>query len=98
MLKRRSKMAFLMPLLVISCTRTASDLPSSMGRSEQDLNNPLLAVSGIYRDGWMAPAASMRLAQPAGSAALRVRALVPLTNNPDFHTILEIRIDDEPLA
>jgi len=82
--------------LLFSCSRTSSELPSHISRSPRELSNPVVAVTGIDPDGWMATG-SMQLAQPADSNALRVRAMVPLTNTPAFRTTLELRVDDEPI-
>jgi hypothetical protein len=89
---------FTAPLLFISCARAPVAAPSEIGRSQQELNNPLLAVSGIYPDGWIARSGSLQLTQPPGSVVLRVRAMVPLTGDSGFSTVLELRLDDDPIA
>lgn len=85
-------------MLFVSCQGTPAQAPSAKSRSPQELNNPLLAVSGIYPDGWIGKAGSMQLVQPAGSMVLRIRAMVPLTSDGGFRTILELGLDDEPIA
>jgi hypothetical protein len=73
-------------------------LPYEVGRSPKELDNPLLGVSGIYSDGWIGNAASLQLAQPPGPESLRVRGVVPRIKDPAFHTNLELRLDDSPVA
>ena len=85
-------------MLFAVCSRTTIEAPSRMGRSQQELRNPVLAVSGIYDDGWIASSASVQLTQPPGSTVLHVRGMEPLTDDAAFRTVLELRLGDEPIA
>jgi hypothetical protein len=89
----------LLALVVVlpSCSRREGP-PSSISRFPADLADGSLELSGVYEDGWTAPAASLSLRQPEGRQLLVVRGMVPMVGRNDFQTSLEIRVGDEVVA
>lgn len=88
-------------LLAILCSCGGSpsgSLPSQLSRFPGDLTNPKLQVSGIYQDGWVDKTASVKLQQPAGEQALSFRGTVPKIGDADFHTDIELKVNDKGIA
>jgi hypothetical protein len=69
-----------------------------LSRFPGDLNSSQLEVSGIYQDGWVGETASVKLQQPAGEQALSFRGTVPKIGDTDFHTDVELRVNDKGTA
>ena len=59
-------------------------------------DHPLLSPQGVWRDGWVAGKASLRLAQPPGAGELVVRGMVPQLGDASFATDLTVRVDGQP--
>ncbi len=92
-------MAALLGLLVASCGRSPrGEPPASISRFPADLANRKLESSGIFEDGWSAPAASLNLYQPDGRQLFVVRGMVPKIDRGDFRTDFEVRVDQEVVA
>ena len=88
-------------LLAILCSCGGSpsgSLPSQLSRFPGDLSNPRLEVSGIYEDGWVGEMGSVKLQQPAGERAISFRGTVPKIGDADFHTDVELKVDDKEIA
>lgn len=73
-------------------------IPSRLDRFPADLANPGLELSGVYEDGWVGGTASLTLQQPTGGRVLVVRGMVPKIGEADFHSEVEIRIDDNSVV
>jgi hypothetical protein len=71
--------------------RELNDLPKNM-------LNPNLEYSGAYEDGWVSEAAQFVLSHPSRSSALVVRGLVPLIDDPNFHSTLRVLIADREVG
>ena len=63
-----------------------------------DLGNPMLQVTGLDGDRWLAGTASFTLAQPAAPTSLVVRGMVPLVNDPAYISELHILVDGQEVA
>ena len=86
-------------VLLSSCGGgSGEELPSQLSRFPADLNNPKLALSGIYADGWIGDKASVNLQQPSGERMLSVRGEVPQVADANFHTAIVIRMDNKEVA
>jgi hypothetical protein len=88
-------------LLAILCSCGGSpsgSLPSQVSRFPDDLTNPKLEVLGIYQDGWVDKTGSVKLQQPAGEQALSFRGTVPKIGDADFHTDVELKVNDKGIA
>lgn len=89
------------PLLAILCSCGGSpsgSLPPQVSRFPGDLANPKLEVSGIYQDGWVDKTGSIKLRQPAGEQALSFRGTVPKIGDANFHTDVELKVNDRGIA
>jgi hypothetical protein len=95
---KSTSLLFAAPLFFLSCNQAPVSVPSEVGRGQKDLANPLLAVSGIYPDGWMSASNSLALSQPPGSMVFHIRGMIPQIADPGFHTTVELRLDDQPIA
>jgi hypothetical protein len=69
-----------------------------LSRFPDELNNSQLEVWGIYQDGWVGETASVKLQQPAGEQALSFRGTVPKIGDADFHTNVELKVNDKGIA
>jgi hypothetical protein len=99
---RAGRTRILVPaLLAILCSCGGSpsgSLPSQVSRFPDDLTNPKLEVLGIYQDGWVDKTGSVKLQQPAGEQALSFRGTVPKIGDADFHTDVELKVNDKGIA
>ncbi|MHB8626469.1 MAG: hypothetical protein ACYDEO_09715 [Aggregatilineales bacterium] len=64
----------------------------------QDLDNPDLEYSGIYKDGWVTESSFVRLTQPQDARDLVVRGMVPMVNASDFTTELSVLVDGQEIG
>ncbi|MEI7555214.1 hypothetical protein [Candidatus Chlorohelix sp.] len=67
--------------------------PEVVSQFPSDLTNPNLEYSGVYEDGWISEAAFFRLAQPTSTAKLVIKGTIPLIDNQNFTSNLEILSD-----
>jgi hypothetical protein len=85
-------------LLLSLCSCHRGGLPSRIEKVPSDLANPELAVSGIYKDGWMEDTASLLLQQPDDMHGLIVRGMIPKIADAPFSSEVELRLDEQVVA
>lgn len=97
--RRKAAVLAVLGLLAASCGRSPrGEPPTSVSRFPADLANSQLVLSGIFEDGWSAPASALYLYQPDGKQGLLVRGMVPRIDRDDFRTDFEVRMDQEVVA
>lgn len=72
--------------------------PAALTQFPADLGRSGLLYSGLYEDGWVSEHAFAMLMTEPGMNTLLVRGMVPLIDQPDFHSTLTVRIDDQIAA
>ena len=87
--------SLLLGLLLAACNR---GLPSKLDRLPAEFSNPELRTAGIYADGWVGEQAALDLKQPNGDQVVLLRGSVPAIGDSNFHSELELRLDDQALA
>jgi hypothetical protein len=99
--RRRFSFALaILSLAAAGCTArwARSGGPSRIRQFPSDVADPRLELSGIYTDGWTAPASSLSLYEPEGRQVLTVRGMIPKLDRADFRTDVELRLDDAVVA
>jgi hypothetical protein len=95
----RSNTAIAILLLAGYCGACSSGrLPSELKSFPADLANQQLGASGIYDDGWTAPAASVNLQQPSGSQVLSARGIIAQIGDPGFSTEVALMVDGKEVG
>ena len=84
--------------LLWSCGGSGGSPPSQLSRFPDDLNDPNVKATGIYPDGWTGETGSVVLQQPGGEQVLTIRGMVPGVGNADFHTAIELRVDNNSVG
>src|SRR6185295_10990324 len=84
--------------LLCSCGGSSGGPPSQLSRFPADLSDPGVEATGIYPDGWTGDTSSAVLQQPGGEQVLTIRGMVPAVGNADFHTAVELRIDNHSVV
>jgi hypothetical protein len=71
---------------------------SQLTRISEEIGDPKLEAGGIYADGWAGETCSVVLRQPSGPQVLTIRGMIPQVGDRDFHTEIELRVDEKSVG
>ncbi len=72
--------------------------PSYLSDPHKDLLDRDLEYSGAYEDGWISESSQYGLTHAPNLSVLAVRGVVPLTLDPNYHSVLRILVADREIG